>query len=197
MSSVSPSKAVTGQRQAGRDCHSSVRRNYLFFCDSVVTRARQRGKLDDDVLAEAALDVFMNLERKNDEAEKKAALRKANRLMRRPDIKDRISQIFRIRGFSIVDATDQLIEHIQGASVPARDSQGNIMLHRDTGEPIMVRQEPNLQALLAYFKMVLPVESRMKVTVGVERPDNGEAPPLTPMLPRVLSSEIERTADGS
>ena len=166
---------------------------YQWFCNSIIWRARDTGRISDDVLIEAVRDAFMLYEQYSgdEEREKKLALRKANRLLRRQDIKDRLARIFALRGFSIVDATDKLIEHIQGIELVLRNRDGEIVYGED-GQPKIIRGDPSLQALLAYFKMVMGAPTQ-KVDMTVRRGTDyvAPSPELAAMNPRVLSAKVE------
>ena len=157
-----------------------MRRTYELFCDQIVRGLREAGELTDDVMAKAALASFMNLERKTPEAERAAALRKARRLLRRPDVRERLGDLYESRGFSILDAIDMHVWHIRGTA-PGQDG------------------EASYQALKDFEKMVLPQQPTridQRVLVGHTRSFAAEKLEHAPaMEARVLSASVESPAE--
>jgi hypothetical protein len=117
-----------------------MRRTYEWFCDELVTRLAEEGGLTDDVLAEAALCIFMDLRRATPEAERAAGLRKARTLLRRPDVRERIGDLYERRDFTVLDAVALHIGHMRGTIA---------------GE---ASRKASWPALKAYLDMVLPQE---------------------------------------
>jgi len=139
------------------------------FCDSLVGRVARSGKLDEDVLVEAVRDAFLVPH------ERKAAIRKARLLLRKPNIRDRIAHVYEARGFNLGEAVDLHIKHIKGDADP--------------------RLPPSYSALKDFLTMVLPKEPKTlnvnsrSVNVNVNADPESNTPP--PMEARVLSAHVE------
>lgn len=88
------------------------------FCDSLVKRIASGGDVDNRTLTEAGLDAF-RFGYMSDELAEKNALRRAKRLLRRQDVRARISGLFSNGGFEVTDAVREHVRHIRNGNYQA------------------------------------------------------------------------------
>ncbi len=186
---MKPIGLATSSRLCAAGEVTCVRKRYKWFCERVVVRSAEEGRLTDDVLIEAAQDVFKNLGRREPDTERTAALDKAHSLLRRPDIQKQLESVYETRGFTIIDAVAKHVEHIRGVPMAATDKDGKPIFDGD-GKPIVVRAKPSWPALKAYFDMVLPkpakqTDARVVTVHASASPEARESLPA--MEARVLS----------
>lgn len=106
--------------RAGKFRHRGELSRYKddLFVRCLIKRIGQGGGLDPETLTEAALDAF-GFGCMTDEAARKAALRRAQRLLRNPDVQARFAGLFDIGEFTVVDAVRSHIAHIREGNYQA------------------------------------------------------------------------------
>jgi hypothetical protein len=156
--------------------------------------------MDDNVLIEAANDTWelprfskpLGVQEPRNRA---MQLRKAKSKLRKPDVRARIAEIYQDQGFDLVDALQMHVQHIRGTERIVKDDDGDVVLHPKTGEPIIVGEKPNYQALKDYLGMVLPksptqirVDQRSVNVSGTPADFDRSSTPA--MSPRVLGKAV-------
>jgi hypothetical protein len=121
------------------------------FCASLIRRTAESGKLTDNVLADAALDAYSLVNRP-------AALRKAHEKLRKPEIQERIGDVFESCEFDVIEAVDLHVKHIRG------EIEREVMYKGSDGNPAFVKMKngPSLAALLAYERITLPQPAKTR-----------------------------------
>ena len=117
------------------------------FCESLIRRTAGAGKLTDEVLTDTALDAYSFVNRP-------AALREAREKLRKPEIQERIAEVYRSCDFDVLDAVEWHVKHIRGEieeRIVTTDSEGRTTT--------TVRPGPSWPALAAYERMTLPQPS--------------------------------------
>lgn len=92
-------------------------RKERWFCDSLVRRACNSDFTESNMVL-AALESF-GFGYMSDEQAEKMALRRAKRLMKRPDIRARISGLFELGHFYVTDAVAAHVAHIRAGNYQA------------------------------------------------------------------------------
>jgi len=93
-------------------------RKERFFCDALMHRVANGSDVSEDTLMKAALQSF-GFCYMNDEKAEAAALRRAKRLLLRPDIRARMSGLFENAQFFVTDAVKAHVKHITSGNYQA------------------------------------------------------------------------------
>jgi|SRR5215469_1226851 len=93
-------------------------RKERWFCDSLIRRVANGGDFDERTLTLAALESF-GFGIMSDETAEKTALRRAKRLLQRPDVRARMAGLFENAQFFVTDAVKKHVEHIRSGNYAA------------------------------------------------------------------------------
>lgn len=93
-------------------------RRERYFCDGLVRRVSNGADFGEKTLMLAALESF-GFGFMSDEVAEDRALRRAKRLLRRPDIRARISGLFENGHFFVTDAVTEHVKHIRSGNYQA------------------------------------------------------------------------------
>lgn len=155
-----------------------------WFCERVIELCAELGGFSDDVLYHAVNRTYHRGSSVMD-WDRRSALKKARRKLLQPDVQSAIRDVYEgAAGFSIVDALQLHVKHIQGYAIEdtVTDDEGTESIRR-------TQVAPNYAALKDYLAMATPkaatrIESK-SVNVNVSAPPARIGAPL--MSPRLLT----------